>query len=363
ELSPADAVVLRLKAYDDGVAKVTLNDRILSFRQEADLEIDKCQYFSIVGDVFVASVSIFKPEWPDHMHVTLGNQIAAGYHFTVEGTVSPTADKLVISVLRSPDVHDDVLVGIRCQFEGEKQMVRRTKQEGVWLEEQLETQFPFALGEPFTMDVAVLEKEFHMAVNGQTLPPYNHKVFYGQGQFICIDKNVTVKNIRVCSISHPKHWTSKPPNVKQASLIFHRSDAPASRQIMLDVGQCYYIQGTPPLHSKTFKITFAKGDTENAEALLVLQPVLAENRVYVYDGSPEQKGNGLHADIRIGRLFSCRIDVGADSYKVWVNTLVSDDNVDPYEVKHRLPITEALFLNVFGHIKNVSALKAVEEVA
>ncbi|CAN8009566.1 unnamed protein product [Ixodes pacificus] len=185
------------------------------------------------------------------MHVTLGNQIAAGYHFTVEGTVSPNADKLVISVLRSPDVHDDVLVGIRCQFEGEKQMVRRTKQEGVWLEEQLETQFPFALGEPFTMDVAVLEKEFHMAVNGQALPPYNHKVFYGQGQFICIDKNVTVKNIRVCSISHPKHWTSKPPNVKQASLIFHRNDAPASRQVMLDVGQCYYIQGTPPLHSKT----------------------------------------------------------------------------------------------------------------
>ncbi|CAN7948342.1 unnamed protein product [Ixodes hexagonus] len=81
------------------------------------------------------------------------------------------------------------------------------------------------------MDVAVLEKEFNMAVNGKALPPYNHKVFYGQGQFICIDKHVTVKNIRVCSISHPKHWTNKPPNVKQAQLILYCSVSPANLTI------------------------------------------------------------------------------------------------------------------------------------
>lgn len=109
--------------------------------------------------------------------------------------------RIAFNVLRSPDVHDDVLVGLSCQFTGEKQMVRRTKQEGVWLDEQLEHEVPFEQGAPFVFDVAIGEKEFNMTVNGKPLPPYNHKVFYGTGQYICVDKNVVLKNIRVCSIS------------------------------------------------------------------------------------------------------------------------------------------------------------------
>lgn len=361
ELSPSEAIVIRVKAYANGVARVTINEKVLTFTQKADLPLDKCAYFSIFGDVFTAAISLFKPHWPDHFHVTLGNTIAAGYHFTIEGTVAPEAEKIAFNVLRSPDVHDDVLVGLSCQFTGEKQMVRRTKQEGVWLDEQLEHEVPFEQGAPFVFDVAIGEKEFNMTVNGKPLPPYNHKVFYGTGQYICVDKNVVLKNIRVCSISHPKHWTNKPPNVKQANLIFHNSDTPTTRPIRVDVGQCYYVQGTPIPHSKTFKIVFAKGDAADSDALLVVEAMVPERKVFVYDGDAGNKGEGTPADIKIGRLFSCRIDVLPENYKLWVNTLASDANADAYIVKHRLPISDVGYLNVFGQIKQLSALKAVEE--
>ncbi|KAH6927051.1 hypothetical protein HPB50_025898 [Hyalomma asiaticum] len=341
-IAPGSPICVRVKAYADASAKVL--------------------YFSLGGDFFTGSVSIFKTQWPDHLHVTIGHQISAGYHFTVEGSVAPDADKMMMNILRCHDVHDDVLLGIVAQFTEPKQLVRRTKQEGVWLEDQVDAEDPFEPGQPFTLEIAVAEEDFHMTVNGKLLPPYKHKVFYGIGHNLCLEKNAKFKSLKVCSISHPKNWSNKLPNVQQATLLLFNSNSPASTSVQLEPGSCFYVQGTPPPPCNEFKVALSKGAEESAEALLMVHVQVQKGLVFVYDGTDANKGAGHQLKVKANRLFSCRVDALADTFKVWVNTLSAEGNVDPFEIKHRFPLNEAAFLNTFGMLNNVTALKAKEDI-
>ncbi|XP_050037510.2 uncharacterized protein [Dermacentor andersoni] len=363
QIAAGSALCIRVKAYGDGSAKVTVNGHNLTFPPRDGFPLDKVLYFSLHGDFFAGSVSIFKTQWPDHLHVTIGHQISAGYHFTIEGSVTPDADKMMMNILRSHDVHDDVLLGVVAQFADTKQLVRRTKQEGVWLEEQVDPEMPFEPGQPFTVDIAVGEQNFQMTVNGQLLPPYKHKVFYGIGHNLCLEKNAKFKNLRVCSISHPKHWSNKPPNFQKATLLFFNANSPVSSPIQLEPGNSFYVQGTPRPPCTEFKIALSKGAEETAEALLVVHVLLKNGLMFVYDGTDGNKGAGHQLKVKANRLFSCRVDALADNFKVWVNTLsATDSNTDPFEVKHRFSLNEAGFLNTFGEIKNVTGVKSTEDI-
>lgn len=362
EIFPGSPICIRVKTYPDSSAKVTINGHTLNFPASDTFTLKKILYFSVVGDFFTASVSIFKPEWPEHMHITIGHQISAGYHFIIEGSVPPDADKMMMNILRCSEVHDDILLGIVAQYTDPKQLVRRTKQEGVWLEDQVDQDDPFVQGQPFTVAIAVCEQDFHMTVNGKMLPPYKHKVFYGTGHNLCLEKNVKFKSLNVCSISHPKHWDSKMPNITKASLLLFEANSPASTPIDLKAGCSFLVQGTPPPPSNEFKIVLSKGVDETAEALLIIQVHLGKGRVFVYDGTAENKGEGLPLRVRANHLFSCRVDALADSLKVFVNTLSESWKTDPVKIKQRFPLGDALFLNIFGEINNIAALKATEDI-
>ncbi|XP_077522065.1 uncharacterized protein LOC144133093 [Amblyomma americanum] len=362
-LAAGGALCCRVKAYGDGSAKVIVNERVLTFPPRDGFPLDKVMYFSLHGDFFTGSVSVFKKAWPDHLHVTLGHQISAGYQFTLEGSVAADADKMIINILRSHDVHDDVLLGVVAQFAEQRQLVRRTKQEGVWLEDQVDQELPFEQGQPFVVDISVAEEDFQMSVNGKLLPPYKHKVFYGIGHNLCLEKNVKFKSLHVCSISHPKHWNNKPPNVQKATLLYHNMQPPVSGSITLEPNNCFYVQGTPLPHAKEFKVMLAKGGEPTSDALLVIHVQIPQGLVFVYDGQDANKGAGYQIKVKVNRLFSCRADCHADSFKVWVNTFTSDSNAEGYEVKHRFPVNEVTHLSMFGDIKDVSGLRAVEDVA
>ncbi|XP_049267152.1 galectin-9C-like [Rhipicephalus sanguineus] len=131
---------------------------------------------------------------------------------------------MMMNILRCSEVHDDILLGVVAQFTDPKQLVRRTKQEGVWLEDQVDQDDPFQPGQPFTVAIAVCEQDFHMTVNGNLLSPYKHKVFYGTGHNLCLEKNIKFKSLNVCSISK----------------------SPASTPIDLKPGSSFFVQGTPP---------------------------------------------------------------------------------------------------------------------
>ncbi|KAL3220258.1 hypothetical protein MRX96_029942 [Rhipicephalus microplus] len=327
----------------DGADTVTLNGHTLNFPPSDTFKVEKIQFFSIFGDFFTGSVSIFKKEWPDHMHVTIGHHISAGYHFTIQGTVTPDADKMMMNILRCSEVHDDELLGVVAEFTDPKQLVRRTKQEGVWLEDQVDQDDPFEPGKPFTVEVAVGEQDFHMTVNGKLLPPYKHKVFYGTGHNLCLEKNIKFKCLNVCSISHPKHWEHKLPNILKASIL------------LFDVG-------IPPPPCNEFKLVLSKDKDDTAEALLIVHALLGKGLVYVYDGTDSNKGDGQKLRVRANRLFSCRVDALADCFKVYVNTLSEVGNSGPFEVKQRFPLTDAAYLNTYGELNNVTVLKAAEDI-
>lgn len=362
EIFPGSPVCVRVKTYQDSSAKVTINGHTLHFPPSDTFTLKKILYFSVVGDFFTGSVSIFKTEWPEHMHITIGHQISTGYHFIIEGSVTPDADKMMMNILRCSEVHDDILLGVVAQFTDPKQLVRRTKQEGVWLEDQVDQDDPFQPGQPFTVAIAVCEQDFHMTVNGNLLSPYKHKVFYGTGHNLCLEKNIKFKSLNVCSISHPRHWGSKLPNVQKASLLLFEAKSPASTPIDLKPGSSFFVQGTPPPPSNDFKVVLSKGVDETAEALLIIEAQLANGVVFVYDGTAENKGEGLPLRVRANHLFSCRVDALSDSLKVFVNTLSEVWKSDPVEVKQRFPLSDAIFLNTFGELNNVTALKAAEDI-
>ncbi|XP_065291776.1 uncharacterized protein [Dermacentor albipictus] len=363
QITAGTPLSMRVKAYGDGSAKVTVNGQNLTFPPRDGFPLDKVLYFSIHGDFFTGSVSILKTQWPDHLHVTIGHQLTSGYHFSVEGSVAPDADKMIMNILRSHDVHDDVLLGIVAEFADTKQLVRRTKQEGVWLEEQVESEVPFEPGQPFKVDIAVGELNFQTCVNGHLLPAYLHKVFYGIGHNLCLEKNAKFKSLRVCSISHPKQWTNKPPNFEKATLLFYNATSPVISPIQLEPGNSFYVQGTPPPPCTEFKIALSKGAEETADALLVVHVQLQKGLVFVYDGTDGNKGDGQPLKVRANRLFSCRVDALADGFKVWVNILTAtDSNADPFDVKQRFALNEAVFLNTFGEINNVTGVKSTEDV-
>ncbi|KAL1414906.1 hypothetical protein MTO96_007160 [Rhipicephalus appendiculatus] len=362
EISPGGPLCIRVKTYPDESAKVTLNGHTLNFPPSDTFTLEKIVYFSIYGDFFTGSVSIFKKEWPEHMHVTIGHHISAGYHFTVQGAVTPDADKMMMNILRCSEVHDDELLGIVAQFKDPKQLVRRTKQEGVWLEDQVDHDDPFEPGKPFTVEIAVCEQDFHMTVNGKLLPPYKHKVFYGTGHNLCLQKNVKFKNLDVCSISHPKHWKHKLPNILKASILLFNATSPASSPILMAVGSSFFLQGTPPPPCNEFKLILSKGMEENSEALLVIHALLAKGLMFIYDGTDASKGDGTKLRVRANRLFSCRVDALADSFKVYVNTLSDVEDIGPFDVKQRFPLTDAVFLNIWGELNDVTALQAAEDI-
>lgn len=351
-------LICRVKAYPDGSAKVTLNDKSVNYPPRDGFPLDKVLYFSMHGDFFTGSVSILKPQWPDHLHATLGHQMSAGYHITVEGSVTEGADKMQMNILRAHDVHDDVLLGIVAQFSEPRQLVRRTKQEGVWLDDQVDQDVPFEPGQPFILDVTVQEQDFQMKVNDKMLPPYHHKVFYGIGHNLCLEKNIKFKNMRVCSISHPKHWNNKPPNVKVANLLLFKAKTPAASPIPLEPNTCIYVQGMPLPHANEFKVALAKGPEESAEAALMIHVQIPQGMVFVYDGSEQNKGAGHQCKVKVNRLFACRIDAFADTFKVWINTLSNEPGAESYDVTSRFPVAEVTSVNVFGAFKDVSVIKA-----
>lgn len=361
-ITPGGPLSIRVKTYPDESAKVTLNGHTLNFPPSDTFKVEKIQFFSIFGDFFTGSVSIFKKEWPDHMHVTIGHHISAGYHFTIQGTVTPDADKMMMNILRCSEVHDDELLGVVAEFTDPKQLVRRTKQEGVWLEDQVDQDDPFEPGKPFTVEVAVGEQDFHMTVNGKLLPPYKHKVFYGTGHNLCLEKNIKFKCLNVCSISHPKHWEHKLPNILKASILLFDVPSPASTSIKLAAGNSFLLQGIPPPPCNEFKLVLSKDKDDTAEALLIVHALLGKGLVYVYDGTDSNKGDGQKLRVRANRLFSCRVDALADSFKVYVNTLSEVGNSGPFEVKQRFPLADAAYLNTYGELNNVTVLKAAEDI-
>lgn len=354
--------ICRVKAYGDGSAKVTVNDKSVTYPPRDGFPLDKVLYFSMHGDFFTGSVSILKPQWPDHLHATLGHQMSAGYHITLEAAVTEGADKMQLNILRAHDVHDDVLLGVVAQFTDPRQLVRRTKQEGVWLEDQVDQEVPFEPGQPFILDVTVQEQDFQMKVNDKVLPPYQHKVFYGIGHNLCLEKNVKFKSLRVCSISHPKHWNNKPPNVKSTNLLLFRAKTPAASPLPVEANTCIYVQGMPLPCATEFKVALAKGAEESAEAALIIHVQVPQGLVYVYDGSEQNKGAGHQCKVKVNRLFACRIDALTDNFKVWINTLSNESGMDGYDVASRFPISEATSLNVFGAVKDVTVLKAPHDV-
>ncbi|KAK8761583.1 hypothetical protein V5799_027150 [Amblyomma americanum] len=333
-LAAGGALCCRVKAYGDGSAKVIVNERVLTFPPRDGFPLDKVMYFSLHGDFFTGSVSVFKKAWRE-----------AGYRSLLHLHTLYTRDgrfrRMIINILRSHDVHDDVLLGVVAQFAEQRQLVRRTKQEGVWLEDQVDQELPFEQGQPFVVDISVAEEDFQMSVNGKLLPPYKHKVFYGIGHNLCLEKNVKFKSLHVCSISQP----------------------PVSGSITLEPNNCFYVQGTPLPHAKEFKVMLAKGGEPTSDALLVIHVQIPQGLVFVYDGQDANKGAGYQIKVKVNRLFSCRADCHADSFKVWVNTFTSDSNAEGYEVKHRFPVNEVTHLSMFGDIKDVSGLRAVEDVA
>lgn len=354
-------LIFRIKSYGDGSAKLTLNDKTVTFPPRDGFPLDKVLYFSLHGDFFTGSVSIFKPTWPDHLHATLGHQMAAGYHFIIEGTVPEGADKVQMNILRAHDVHDDVLLGVVAQFADPRQLTRRTKQEGVWLDDQVDQDVPFEPGKPFVLDVSVQEQDFQMKVDDKVLPPYHHKVFYGIGHNLCLEKNIKFKSLRVCSISHPKHWNNKPPNVKVSSLLLFKAKPPAASPIVAEPNTCFYVQMMPLPHAHEFKVAMAKGPGETAEAALIIHAQIQKGLVFVYDGNDQNKGTGHQCKVKVNRLFACRIDILADAFKVWINTLSQDSGTDCYDVAGRFPMSEATSVNVFGAVKDVSVVKAPQE--
>lgn len=362
EAKTGNHLIFRVKAYGDGSAKVTLNDKSVNFPPRDGFPLDKVKYFSLHGDFFTGSISIFKTQWPDHLHATLGHQMSAGYHITVEGTVTDGADKMQLNILRAHDVHDDVLLGVVAQFADPRQLVRRTKQEGVWLEDQVEPEVPFEPGQPFSMDLTVQEQDFQMTVNDKPLPPYKHKVFYGIGHNLCLEKNIKFKSLRVCSISHPKHWNNKPPNVKCANLLLFKANTPAASPITIEPNVCFYTQAMPLPHATEFKVALAKGPEETAEAALIIHVQIPQGLIYVYDGSDGNKGSGHQCKIKVNRLFACRIDAQADNFKVYMNTLSNESGLESYDVTSRFPTSEATSLNIFGAVKEVTALKAPQDI-
>lgn len=361
-MTAGSAICCRVKAYGDGSAKVIVNERVLTFPPRDGFPLDKIMCFSVEGDIFIGSISLFKTTWPDHLHVTLGHQVSAGYEFSLEASVAPDADKMIINILRSHVVHDDVLLGIVAQFADQRQLVRRTKQEGVWLEDQVDQELPFQQGQPFVMDVSVGEQDFQMSVNGTILSPYKHKVFYGIGHYLCLEKNAKFKNLHVCSVSHPKHWNHKPPDVQKSTLLFFNKQPPVSGSIALEANNCFYVQGMPMPYTTQFKVILAKGNEEKSDALLVIHVQIQQGLVFVYDGQDANKGAGYQVKVNPNRLFSCRVDCVDDTFKVLVNAFTEEDKAQAYEVKQRFPLNEATNLNVFGDIKDLSGLKSTGDI-
>lgn len=68
--------------------------------------------------------------------------------------------------------------------------------------------------------------------------------------------------------------------------------------------------------ARRFKIALSKGAEETAEALLVVHVLLKNGLMFVYDGTDGNKGAGHQLKVKANRLFSCRVDALADSFKV-----------------------------------------------
>ncbi|CAN7995823.1 unnamed protein product, partial [Ixodes hexagonus] len=343
ELSPSDSVVFRIKAYQGGVAKVTY---LISSSASPKTSGENPESPRARGAIMMeTSCTVASLTFVGCVHVNTDSQVSVV--FFTDRNVSITTVEITDSRQDSASINLDMKSFFLLKA---KSMLSETEIDRNVLFLVVSTVFKLYL---FSLSPSKLDKKkFINNYDGK-----NNHTYYSAFR----EKRLTdVANQEARSVN-----VIRPERLAPRSAAIHQTDAPASKPIKMEVNQCYYIQGTPPLHAKTFKIAFAKGDSDAAEALLVIESIISESKVHVFDGAPGNKGAGSPADIKIGRLFSCRIDVGADSYKarVWVNTLVSDVNVDAYEVKHRLPISEAAFLNVTGQIKNVSALKAIEEAA
>ncbi|XP_067938516.1 galectin-4-like [Watersipora subatra] len=107
----------------------------------------------------------------------------------------------------------DIAMHFNPRFEGMNAVIRNTCQGGSWGGEEKQGYFPFAMGQPFEVNITIEDLHYKIKVNGNHFCDYRHRIPKDYVRHLSIEGNVQVQQIRFVGGNSPLYNPPLPVNM------------------------------------------------------------------------------------------------------------------------------------------------------
>lgn len=172
--NPGRPFLLVITATAEGYKMEINGASFATFSHREGLELADVTHLCIEGEVILRAVHIPVATMPQRLHVTIPGKAKVGDVFTFRGRVPEGAEKFEISLQAGPGTEDDVALHINPRFV-DSALIRNSRKGGKWGTED-RAGLLLVPGQPFVLEVHVLEKAFKLRIDGNDYTLFSHRL-------------------------------------------------------------------------------------------------------------------------------------------------------------------------------------------
>jgi len=265
--------------------------------------------------------------------------MAAGHgsSIIINGTVPNGCNRFVINLMAD---NKDVALHFNPRFEGVNAVIRNTRQQGSWGNEERHGHFPFQQGQAFEVMFLIDEQHYKVAINGSHFCEYGHRIPKEMVRQLKVKGDVQLTQIRFQGLIFPGQMGNQPqgqyghPNPPAPTM-------PVSQYIPggMQPGKMIRISGQPIKNPSRFNVNLVNGTGFHSNADIGMHCDVRFNygddsKVVVRNdrengGWGQEERHSPFFPFVPGQAWEMIIRAEQDKYMVAVN------NQHMYEFKHR----------------------------
>lgn len=192
--------LLVITAFAEGYELEVNGLPFTTFNHREGLALADVTHLCIHGDVILRAVHIPVPKMPKRLRVTIPGKVKVGDVFTFRGEVPAGAEKFVLNFQSGPGVEDDIALHINPRF-GESAIVRNSRKNGNWGDEDRAGNMLLVPGQSFLLQVHALEEAYKLRVDGYDYSFFVHRLKLDCASNIVAEGDLVLHDVRVESVT------------------------------------------------------------------------------------------------------------------------------------------------------------------
>lgn len=200
--------------------EVEVNGNLFTtFKLRDGMPITNITHLSIYGDVIVSAIHIPLETFPKHLRLGIPDKTKVGDVFALRGRVPAGCDRFVVNLQCGSGQSDDVVFHFNPRMD-DGYVVRNTRSDEQWAEEETAGGIPFACGEPFHLMIGTGSDAYRTWVNGQEFINFGHRMDMRNACILYVEGEADFEDIAIDSIASRLPSQSEDNSVRN----FQKSD-------------------------------------------------------------------------------------------------------------------------------------------